>query len=95
MGLYLDSGNGFLVPSPISIISRKLNRKKKKAQDKAIMHYLVILIENRMKFDHFDPFRLLKCDEKNPDNFFSGHFLLDLRLLPSLLYIKIYPWELF
>ena len=63
---------------------------QKKAQDQAIMHYLVILIDNRMKFDHFDPFWLLKCDEKNSDNFFSSHFLLDLRLLPSLLIVYIF-----
>ena len=55
MGLYLDSGGGLKVTSSISIISRILNRKKK-AQDQAIMHYLVILIDNSMKFDHFDPF---------------------------------------
>ena len=56
------------------------------------MHYLVILIDNRMKFDHFDPFWLLKCNEKNSDNFFSSHFLLDLRLLPSLSLI-MHKWS--
>ena len=53
------------------------------------MHYLVILLDNRNIFDHFDPFWLRKRDWKNFDNFFSSRFPSDLTHLPSLLLIMV------